>query len=378
MAKNDSVLAKRPELLAAVNVIKKKHGDDSIVLGSEIRIEAHPRRTAGSLAIDVALGGGWPCNKWNEIYGMESQGKTTIILKTIASNQALDPDYMTFWVAAEDFIPSWAETCGVDVSRVIVLETNVMEDAFDAVLQMLDTKAIDCIVIDSLPALVPGEEAEKLMEEFTIGLGARLTGKFFRKQQKNIRRSLVEEERPVLCFMVNQFRDKIGVMYGGPRTTPGGKAKNFFYFTRVEVRRDEWITIGGERGPKVGQTIKILTVKNKTFPSQKVAAVDFYFEDGNGFHAGEYDRVKEIVALGVEYEIITRRGAYYDYGGESWQGQAKMVEQLREDVDLFSAVSEEVMIRAVKGPGVITIEPTDAPKRVNQAAKKSVRTVKKK
>lgn len=362
----------RAELQALVKEIKKDQGEEAILWGSEISVDAHPRVTSGSIALDGALGGGWPCNKWNEIYGNESQGKTTLILKTIAANQAIDPEWTVFWVAAEDFIPGWAETCGCDLERIIVLETNVMEDAFDKVLKFLDTKAIDCVVIDSLPALVPGEEAEKLMEEFTVGLGARLIGKFFRKQQKNVRRSLISEERPVLCFMVNQFRDKIGVMYGDPRTTPGGKAKNFFYFTRVEVRRDEWIEVGKT---KVGQVMKALTVKNKTFPAQKVATIDFYFEDSKGFPAGSYDTLKEIVSLGITYEIITRRGAYYDYGGESWQGMAKMVDALREDVTLQRAITDEVMAWMTKGPHMLVESIDTTPKRVDRAAKKVTRRI---
>jgi recombination protein RecA len=300
-----------------------------------------------------------------------SQGKTTLILKAIAANQAIDPDWTVFWVAAEDFIGSWAETCGCDLSRIIVLETNVMEYAFTKVLEFLDTKVIDCVVIDSLPALVP----EKLMEEFTMGLGARLIGKFFRKQQMSVKRSMINEERPVLCFMVNQFRDKIGVMYGDPRTTPGGKAKNFFYFTRVEVARDEWISIGKTI---VGQVIKAKTVKNKTFPSQKVATVDFYFEDGNGIPAGSFDRLKEIMTLGIAYEIIVRRGAYYDYGGQSWQGTARLLDGLREDEALQASIIDDVMSYVLKGPGVHVDAADTAPKRVDRAAKKVTRRIVKK
>ena len=213
------------ELKKILAKINKKYGTDTIVLASEIK-EGTGRLTTGSISFDVALGGGWPINQWHELVGEASNGKTAIALKTIAANQKRDPQFTTVWVAAEQWVPSYAEMCGVDVSRVYVISTNIMEEAYEAVIEITQSKSVDCIVIDSLPALIPTSEDEKEMEESTVGRGALLTNKFFRKVGKASKRSLTEPERPFIGLLINQWRSKIGVMYGDPRTTPGGLGKD--------------------------------------------------------------------------------------------------------------------------------------------------------
>jgi recombination protein RecA len=329
------------DLAKTLTALNKKFGN-MIVLGSDIKDDVMGRMTTGSLALDMVLGGGFPVNQWHEIVGEASNGKTAVALKTVAANQARDPEFTTVWVAAEAWVPSYAEMCGVDVSRVYVVATNIMEEAYEAVLELVETKAVDCVVIDSLPALVPTTEDEKNMDEATVGRGALLTGKFFRKMGHAARRSLVEDERPFIGLIINQYRMKIGVMYGDPRTTPGGEAKNYAFFTRIEVKRDEWIETGtGQEKHKVGQTIKIRTLKNKSAPPAQVAYVDFYFDEGN-CTAGDYDFAKEIVALGIIYKIITRAGAYYSYKDRKWQGADAMVSSIREEVDLKNALDADV------------------------------------
>ena len=322
--------------------INKKIGHDMVVLASDVS-NIVPRRPTGSIGLDLILGGGWPANQWSEVIGDESSGKTSVILKTIAANQAKDPDFITIWIAAEKWVSEWAETCGVDLKRVFVVETNEMETAYDTAIKFAESKEIDCIVIDSLPALVPSAEDEKDMEGATVGRGALLTGKFFRKVGKATKRSLTEEERPVLGIVVNQWRQKIGVMYGDPRTTPGGLGKNYAYFVRVEVRRGDWIEIGsGQDKEKVGQTIQIRTIKNKTAPAQRVAFVDFYFDRGGDVHPGDYDFAKEVVALAVMEEIITRKGAFYHYQEHKWRGQQAMLESIRAEPDVYESLVKEV------------------------------------
>jgi recombination protein RecA len=330
------------DLAKAIATLNKKFGEDLIVLGSDIKDDVIGRMTTGSLALDVILGGGLPVNQWHEIVGEASNGKTALALKTVAANQKRDPDFTTVWVAAETWVPSYAEMCGVDVSRVIVVATNIMEEAYEAVINIVETKAVDCVVIDSLPALVPMTEDEKHMDEATVGRGALLTGKFFRKVGKASRRSLTEDERPFIGIIINQYRMKIGVMYGDPKTTPGGEAKNYAYFTRLEVKRDDWIETGkGQEKRRVGQTIKIRTLKNKSAPPSQVAYVDFYFDDGECF-AGEFDFAKEIVALGILNKIITRAGAYYSYLDRKWQGADAVVQSIREEVDLRAGLEHDV------------------------------------
>jgi len=329
-----------------VSRLNKKYGSDTLVRGDKINTTKIPRCTTGSLSFDVMLGGGWPLNQWNEIIGNESNGKTVMVLKTIAANQALNPDHHTLWVASEEFVPDWAETLGVDLSRITLATTNVMEEAYQIVIDTLDARAVDAVVIDSLPALVPGEEDEKTMEQFAVGLGARLTGKFMRKSSKAQKRSLVDDERACLGLIINQWREKIGVIYGDPRTTPGGKAKNFHYFTRVEVARDEWLDRDKK---KVGLAIKARTIKNKTAPPQRVGVVDFYFDDDAPFKTGDYDTMKEIFSLAVANDLVTRRGAYYEYNGQRWQGKEAVLASLREEVDLAKTMSDEVMETLTRG-----------------------------
>lgn len=331
-----------PELLKTIAQLNKKFGSETIVLGTDISETVVGRMTTGSLAIDVILGGGLPVNQWHEVIGEPSNGKTALALKTVAANQKRDPNFTTVWVAAESWVPSYAEMCGVDTSRVFIVATNIMEEAYEAVINLVETKAVDCVVIDSLPALVPMTEDEKNMDEATVGRGALLTGKFFRKVGKASRRSLTESERPFIGIIINQYRMKIGVMYGDPRTTPGGEAKNYAFFTRLEVKRDDWIEIGkGQEKKRVGQTIKVRTLKNKSAPPSQVAYLDFYFDDGECY-AGEYDYAKEIVALGILNKVITRAGAYYSYGDRKWQGADAVVQSIREELDLQNALDADV------------------------------------
>ncbi len=294
-------------LASIISTINKKYGEDLLIKGSDIKEEV-PRVTSGVLAYDLMLGGGWPINQWSEIIGEESSGKTALAYKTIAANQAINPDFVALWIAAEAYVPQYARAIGVDTERLWVVETNVMEQVYDLIIKALDNRAVDMIVVDSLPSLVPGDEAEKTMEEFTMGLGARLTGKFFRKSSKAQRRSLVNDDRPCTGLVINQWREKIGVMWGDNRTTPGGKAKNFHYFCRVEVKRDEWLK---EKDEAVGQTIKARTIKNKTYRPQQTAVVDFYFTKSGKFAFGEFDTVKDVVNISIALGLIGRAGPHY-------------------------------------------------------------------
>lgn len=326
-----------------IALLNKKFGDNVVVLASDIRTDLIPRITSGSTTLDYVLGGGFPGNQWNELIGEPSHGKTALALKTVAANQRLNPEHTTVWVAAEQWVPEYAAMCGVDTSRVIVIETSIMEEAYQAVIQFAESKSVDAIVIDSLPALSPAPEMEKDMSEMTVGRGALLTNKFFRVVGTAMKRSLVEDERPVLGLIINQYRMKIGVMHGDPRTTPGGEGKNYAFFTRCEVRRDEWIEIGsGTNKVRVGQRIKVRTLKNKTAPPQRVAYFDFYFADGGDCTAGEFDFAKEVASLAVVKGIIDRKGGWYYHGERKWQGIEPVIASIREEVDLKEALEKEV------------------------------------
>jgi recombination protein RecA len=331
-------------LMARVN---KKYGPGSAVLASTM--PTVPRFTSGSLSLDVMLGGGWPGNQWNEIVGSESSGKTTIVHKTIAANQRQDPDFTTFWVASEGYDADWATALGVDVSRVIVYDTNAMEDAYTEMIRAAESRAVDAVVLDSYPALVADDEAEKDMDQSTISAGARVTGKFFRKVGTATRRSLVEEERPLLALVINQWRDQIGgwAPHGmTPKTSPGGKAKNYAYYTRVEASRTEWLD---EKRPgggsiRVGQVIKLKTIKSKSAAPQQVATVRFFFADSaEGPLKGEYDTTAELITMGILHGVIRLNGSYYVYGDEQWHGEKKLRAAIAQDLDLQEQLAADVL-----------------------------------
>lgn len=316
-------------------LLNKKFGDNVVVIASDIRSDLIPRITSGSTTLDYVLGGGFPGNQWNELIGEPSHGKTALALKTIAANQAKNPEHTTVWVAAEQWVPEYAAMCGVDTGRIIVIETSIMEEAYQAVIQFAESKSVDAIVIDSLPALSPAPEMEKDMSEATVGRGALLTNKFFRVVGTAMKRSLVEDERPVLGLIINQYRMKIGVMHGDPRTTPGGEGKNYAFFTRCEVKRDEWIEIGsGTNKVRIGQRIKVRTLKNKTAPPQRLAYFDFYFAEGGECAPGEFDFAKEVAALAVVKNIIQRKGGWYYFGERKWQGIDSAIQSIREEIEL--------------------------------------------
>ena len=332
------------EALKVLAQLNKKFGDNVVVKASDIRSDLIPRITSGSTTLDYVLGGGFPGNQWNELVGESSHGKTAVALKCIAANQKLNPEYTTVWVAAEQWVPEYADMCGVDSSRIIVIETSIMEEAYQSVIEFANSKAVDAIVIDSLPALSPMPEMEKNMDEMTIGRGAMLTNKFFRVVGSAMKRSLIEDERAVLGLIINQYRMKIGVMHGDPRTTPGGEGKNYAFFTRSEIRRDDWIEAGsGNDKKRVGQTIKVRTLKNKTAPPQRVAYFDFYFDKGGDCEPGQYDFAKEIAAMSVVSGIIERKGGWYYYGERKWQGTEAVIASIREEIELMDDLRKQVI-----------------------------------
>lgn len=323
--------------------INKKYGEGVLIQGSELRNKVIPRITTGSLSFDVMLGGGWPVNTFHELVGEYSSGKTSVAYKTIAANQALDPNWFVVWVASEPFVAPWAEAAGVDLDRVELIEDNVIESAFDMVLRFVTNRACDCVVIDSLPQMIPSDENDNGLENWQVGLAARLNNKFFRLAGSHTRRSMTAEDRPCTFLVINQFREKIGVMHGDNRTTPGGRGKDFAYATSTEVRRKEWIELNKER---VGVRIGARTRKNKYAPPQRAAEVNFYFADTPGFSAGSYDIAADLVDTAAYTDVIYRidGGTTYYFDGEKIEvGLPKTLEVVRADLDLQRAIRERTL-----------------------------------
>lgn len=328
----------------------KALGEGTFITASDLSI---PRRfTTGSLGLDVILGGGIPGNQWTEIIGKPSAGKTAFLLKTIAANQALDPEFTTMWVAGEHFDPDQAIALGVDLDRVVLFpHGQEMETAFEAMLSATESQAFDCITLDSYPALVAAEEDEKAMNEATMAKGAQLFGKFVRKAGKATRRATDGSERPMMGLVVNQWRDKIGGFsrFGTPQTTPGGNGKDYFFYVRMDVARVEWITEKrpGLKDPvTVGQKIKFKTIKNKAAPPNQTTEVDFYNRPAPylGFKRGDYDLVREYFNVSKLFRVIEQGGGgYYTFGDQRWRGEDNVLSAMRSEPALMTAIRDQVM-----------------------------------
>ena len=336
------------ELNDLIRSFNKKEKRDVIIRGADLKERVIPRVTSGSLTFDVILGGGWPLNVWNEIVGQPSAGKSVVAMKSIAAQQKVNPNHETLWIAAEDFVPDWAQTCGVNLDQVAVAELNEAEKAFQLVVDALETRSVDAVVIDSLPALVPVGENEKDVGEWMPGLQARLSNQFMRKSGGTQRRSLVAPDRPCFCLAINQWRYKIGVMHGDPRTTPGGVGKDFAYFVRAEVARDEWLTDTKKR--RVGQTIMCRTIKNKSAPPQQRCAFDFYFDVGGPVDPGSYDTIGELLNTALVFDVIQQGGGYYTFNDERIgdRGRDTVLEYLRYDLTVQEQIRSEVMRLALR------------------------------
>lgn len=343
MGKNDAAIALMEE-------INKKHGAGAVMNASDMFV---PQRfPSGSLVQDVALNGGFAANHWAEIYGLENHGKTAVTLKMLAYNQALDPEFQTLWVASEHYDLDQATALGVDTSRVQVLSTQDMAFAYGTALDYLNQRAADMLVLDSYPALIPPDEDEKDMDEYTRAEGAKMTNKFFRKAGKaGLRDPHDPEDRPWVGVFINQPRDSMKTVWTpqGQKpldVTPGGLGKNYAFYTRLIVARAEWLMIGSDRNKtKVGQAIRTTAIKHKGGPPQRVASMDFYFteteRDGVHYDRGAYDIAKDVVTASVLMGTLHKGGAWYRFEDESWNGIKAVLEAVREDDSLRERIEKE-------------------------------------
>lgn len=350
----------KPEALALMAEINSKLGKDTVVLGSDMVVSK--RFTTGCLGLDIALGGGLPANQWAEVVGHESAGKTAMVFKCIAANQKLDPHYTVFWLASEHYDENQAAALGVDNSRVMVAPCQDMERGMDLLLAATESKAATCIVLDSYPAMIAKDEDEKGMSDATMAAGARAMNKFVRKAGKASNRNPKGTDPPFHGIIVNQFRSKVGLVFGDPRTTPGGQGKNYFFYCRIEVKRDKYLTEtrpGLKNDVSVGQSIMYKTIKNKSAAPQQIAYVDFYYCGApfKGFRRGDYDIAKECVTQGLLYNVIGSSGRWLTYGEDRWQSKDKMKVALREDIGLRSKLITDIMHAAANPELAYQIQP---------------------
>jgi recombination protein RecA len=338
----------RRAIEVAVRETNREFGEGTIMRASDM-LAAPPRLTTGSLWFDLALGGGWPVNAWSEIVGLESSGKTALAYNTIACGMANDPNFTALWCAAEPFDEEYARDIGVDLSRLWVLEENVMEIVYSQVTKYVEERAVDMAVIDAYPSLITDAEDVGAMGDAHVSPGARLTNQFMRKATKATKRSRLEPgDRPFTGLFINQWRDKI-TMFGDPRTTPGGKGKNFWFASRVELSRDEWIKDADGYG--VGQAIRMKVFKNKGARPQRDGLCDFYFDDTDGRHCGEFDDLEGIIRLSLNLEVVERRGNSYYFQDEKLASKKGDLElAIRSEPALAERVATAIRVKELGAP----------------------------
>ncbi|MEG0283513.1 MAG: recombinase RecA [Erysipelotrichales bacterium] len=315
------------KLEASLKQIKKQYGDGAImVLGdrTHVDIDVIP---SGSLTLDLALGiGGYPQGRIVEIYGPESSGKTTFSLHAIAEVQKLGKK--AAFIDAEHAIdPVYARNLGVNIDELILSQPDSGEQALEIAEILVSSNAIDLIVVDSVAALVPQAELDGEMGDASIGLQARLMSKAMRKLS-----GLLNKSNTTIIF-INQLREKVGIMFGNPEVTPGGRALKFYSSVRLEVRRSEAIKNGTDI---IGNRTNLKVVKNKVAPPFKTAQVDIMYGQG-------ISKLGELVDVGSDLEIIEKSGAWYSYEGEKLgQGRENVKKYLAENKEFEEMLTAKI------------------------------------
>ena len=318
---------KKKALESVFSVIEKEYGTGSIMkLGdaNSVDVEVIP---TGSLTLDMALGvGGLPRGRVIEIYGPESSGKTTVALHVVAEAQKMGGE-AAFIDAEHALDPVYAKKLGVDIDNLIVAQPDTGEQALDIAEALVRSGALDVIVVDSVAALVPKAEIDGEMGDSHVGLLARLMSQALRKLT-----AVISKSGTVVIF-INQLREKVGVMYGNPETTPGGRALKFFSSVRLDVRRGEVIKNGTEL---IGNKTKVKVVKNKVAPPFKTAEFDILYGEG-------ISKEGNILDFAVENNIIKKSGAWFSYNGEKiGQGRDNVRKYMVENKEFTAEIDRQV------------------------------------
>ena len=322
---------KQKALEAALGHIEKQYGKGSVMkLGdssAHMQVEAIP---TGSLGLDIALGvGGVPKGRIVEIYGPESSGKTTVALHMVAEVQKRGG--IAGFIGAEHALdPVYAKNIGVDIDNLYISQPDNGEQALEITETMVRSGAVDIVIVDSVAALVPKAEIEGDMGDSHVGLHARLMSQALRKLTAAISRS------NCVVIFINQLREKVGVMFGNPETTTGGRALKFYASVRMDVRRTETLKQGGEM---VGNHTKVKVVKNKVAPPFKQAEFDIMFGTG-------ISREGEILDLAAECNVVNKSGAWYSYNGERiGQGRENVKIYLKDHPEICDEIEKQVRIQ---------------------------------
>lgn len=329
---NDDGTEKKRALDIALAGIEKQFGKGAVIRMGERASRDIQVIPTGCLDLDMALGvGGLPRGRVVEIYGPESSGKTTVALHVVAEAQKMG-GVAAFIDAEHALDPVYARKLGVDVDQLYVSQPDTGEQALEICEALVRSGAIDIVVIDSVAALVPKAEIDGEMGDSFVGLQARLMSQALRKLAGTVSRT------NCIVVFINQLREKIGVMYGNPETTPGGRALKYFSSVRIDVRRIETLKVGGEM---IGNRTRAKIVKNKVAPPFKEAEFDIIYGEG-------ISKIGEIVDLGVKLDLIDKAGAWYTYGDVRVQGRDSMKEYLREHPDVSDQIEAEIRANAHK------------------------------
>ncbi len=319
--------AKEKALAEAFKTIEKNYGKGSIMKLGDRAQEKLEVISTGSIALDAALGvGGYPKGRIIEIYGPESSGKTTFALHAIAEAQKKG-GYAAFIDAEHALDPVYAKALGVDIDNLILSQPDDGEQALEIVEALIRSNAIDIIVVDSVAALVPKAEIEGDMGASHVGLQARLMSQAMRKLAGAIAKS------KAVAIFINQIREKVGVLFGSPETTSGGRALKFYATIRLDIRRVDQIKVGTE---PIGNTTRIKVVKNKVAPPFRTADVDLIYGKGIS-HEGE------LLDLAVNADIVEKSGAWFSYNGDRLgQGRENVKELLKQNPELCKEIETKV------------------------------------
>jgi recombination protein RecA len=330
--------AKLKQLNLAVEALEKQFGKGAIMrLGDDSAGMKVQSISTGSMTLDFALGvGGLPRGRVTEIYGPESSGKTTLALHVIAEAQKLG-GIAAIVDAEHAFDPTYARKLGVDINALLISQPESGEQALSIVETLVRSNAIDVVVVDSVAALVPQAELEGEMGDSVMGLQARLMSQALRKLTGAISKS------SCVCIFINQLRDKIGVVYGNPETTTGGKALKFYSSVRLDIRKIAQIKDGEEI---TGNRTRVKVVKNKVAPPFRTAEFDILY--GEGISA-----MGELIDLAVEFGVVKKAGSWFSYGTDKLgQGRETVKKALREDSALYSKIQAQVK-ELMSGPAEI-------------------------
>lgn len=327
---------KKKALDLAISHIEKQYGEGSIMtMGKHQATREISVISSGSIALDIALGiGGIPRGRIVEIYGPESSGKSTLATHIVANAQKMGG--IAAYIDAEHALdPSYAAKIGVNIDELMISQPDSGEEALNIVETLARSNAIDVIIIDSVAALVPKSELEGEIGDSFMGLQARMMSQALRKLTATLSKS------NTCAIFVNQIRDKIGIMFGNPETTTGGKALKFYSSIRMDIRR-----IGGIKGPEnteIGNRVKVKVVKNKMAPPFQVAEFDILFNEG-------ISRIGSLLDLGVELGIIEKKGTWLSFNNSRLgQGREAAREELKNQPGLANEIESQIFSKSIEG-----------------------------